>query len=138
MVTHVHPQSKKVLGFHAIDEPVFSHVFSDASLRKTKPELGENVYLPTTPVLVASKLKSLPGRNKEDKAIKDLCDLYALVAFGGVSVMSIRQVVHRILDDVPRLVENATKNGALPDALAHLDLDLADFHAVVGPLALPP
>lgn len=138
MVTHIHPHSKEVLGFHPIDEPLFAHVFNDESLRRQVPELDDNVYLPTTPVLVASKLKSLPGRNKEDKAIKDLCDLYALVSYGGASMDSIRQGVHRMLDSAPRLVDGAMKNAALPRALTHLDLEPADFRAVVGPVALPP
>lgn len=138
MVTHVHPRSKEVLGFHPIDEPLLAHTFHEPELRTPAHDLGRNAYVPTPPMLVATKLKSLPGRNKEDKAIKDLCDLYALVAFGGARHLEIRHVVHRLLPDARRLVDAAVRHPSVPQAVGHLDLAEADFRAAVGPLALPP
>lgn len=138
MVTHVHPLSKKVLGFHPIDEPLLGRAFHESGLRTAVDGLGPSVYVPTTSLLSATKLKSLPDRDKEDKAIKDLCDLYALTAFGGSHLAEVRRVVHRVLPDARGLVDAALRHDSLPRAVEHLAITLADYRAAVGPLALPP
>lgn len=138
MVTHVHPEAKQVLGFHPIDDALLAHAFTDAKLRTTRASLGEDVYLPTAPLLTATKLKSLPDRDKGDKEIKDLCDLYVLTDFGGASTDEIREVIHRLLPDAAGLVQTALRHDRLEDALEHLDLDQNEFEAVIGPLALRP
>lgn len=94
IVTHKRDDSKEILGFEPVDEPLLAPVFHDASLRTPLPKLGENVFLPVAPMLIATKLKSLPDRTKDDKAIKDLCDLYALFTFGGATMDEIRRLVH--------------------------------------------
>lgn len=138
MVTERHPLDKEVLGFTPIDEPLLKHVFQDPAYRTTLDELGPSVHLPTAPVLVATKLKSLPDRGAPDKAVKDLCDLYALTAFGGASTTDIRTVTHEVLAGVPQLVDGAIQHDHLEDALDHLDLSAEDYRAAVGPIALPP
>lgn len=138
MVTNAHPKQREVLGFNPIDEPLLAAVFHDASLRSTLPQFGPGVYLPTSPVLVGTKLKSLPERTQDDKAVKDLCDLYALAVFGGASQRMIRAHIHRALPNVRELVAAALSDSFLEQASRHLDVAVRDFRAVIGPLALPP
>lgn len=138
IVTHVRPDSKKVLGFDAVDEPLLAPVFRDAGLRSILPEYGENVFLPVAPMLVATKLRSLPGRDKEDKGIKDLCDLYALVTYGGSGMEETRSIVHAHLPDAAKLVGEALRSPFVEDAARHLDVSWRDIEAVLSPLALRP
>ncbi len=138
MVTHVHQDAKEVLGYNPIDEPLLAHTFTDETLRTTVDEFGPDVYVPTAPLLSTTKLNSLPDRDKLDKAVKDLCDIYVLAAHGGASNRAIRTTVHQLLPTAPELVRGALNHESLPTALDHLDLVEADFNAVVGPLELPP
>lgn len=137
MVTHPHPDQKEVLGFNPIDEPLLAPVFHEPSLRSAMPAFGPDVYLPTAPVLVATKLKSLPERTQDDKAVKDLCDLYALVAHGGTTSTEIRRHVHAALPNVRDLVRAALADSFLDKASDHLGIPQRDFHAVIAPLELP-
>ena len=120
-----------------LDEPLLKEVFQQRSARHELPDLGKNVYLPATPYLVATKLNSAITRTQDDKIVKDLCDLFALVNYGGVSSVEIRKTIHRILDDVPGKVRFVTTNPHLPKALEHLDVSRNDFTATIGPLAVP-
>lgn len=138
MVTNKHERQRKVLGFDPIDEPLLAAVFTDSSLRSTLPTFGPDVYLPTAPVLIGTKLKSLPERAQDDKAVKDLCDLYALTTFGGAKRIDIRRHVHQALPNVRDLVSKALTDSFLDQAARHLEIDRRDFEAVIGPLALPP
>lgn len=136
MVTETHSDLKELWSFHPIDEPLLADVFRNPTARTLLPQFGANVYLPATPYLVATKLKSLPQRTKDDKAVKDLCDLYALVAYGGATSVEIRSLIHATLSDVADRVRFALGSPHLSKALEHLDLAKADFEAVIGPLSL--
>lgn len=138
MVTHVHPDAKAVLGFHPIDDDLLGHAFADPDLRTTREDLGEDVFVPTAPLLTATKLKSLPNRDKGDKEVKDLCDLYVLNDFGSATTDEVRSVIHRLLPDCPALVRTALNHERLSDAVDHLGLDRNEFEAVIGPLELAP
>lgn len=138
MVSATHPLSKKVLGFTPIDDPVLQTVFDEPRLRNELIQFGPKVYLPATSVLVATKLKSLPNRTRDDKRIKDLCDLFALLRFGGEPLPGIRRVVHTILPTAPGLVDAALRHAEVETSARHLTISAADFRAVVGPLQLAP
>jgi hypothetical protein len=138
MVTHQHPHLERVWHFKPIDEPLLTPVFLDPQARWTTKEFGDQVFIPAPPYLVATKLKSLKTRTKDDKAVKDLCDLYALTAYGGADQLAIRRVVHALLPDAVPLVQGAITSDHLPKALDHLDLDRNAYQAVIGPLAARP
>lgn len=137
MVTSAHPVAKEVLGFLPIDEPLLAGVFGDGGADRLAG-FHDQVLLPSTPLLIATKLRSLPERTKDDKRTKDLCDLYALAAYGGASSSAIRKGIHSVLDDAAALVNRALENGGLSTAVRHLDISPDDYRAVVGPLALTP
>lgn len=137
MVTAAHAEARAILGFVPIDEPLLASAFQGGGA-DPMPEFGGDVWLPATPLLVATKLNSLPNRTKDDKRVKDLCDLYALVAHGGSPMDDIRARIHRDLPDAARLVNHAIRHESLPEALRHLAVPRRDFEAVVGPLALRP
>jgi len=138
MVTHIHSELRQLWGFTPVDEPRLTEVFQSEEARSTWAVLGDNVYLPSTPHLVTTKLNSLPQRTKDDKAVKDLCDLYALAAYGGAAMTEIRTTTHRLLANTAQLVQSALGNEHLPEALDHLDITRRDFEAVIGPIALLP
>jgi hypothetical protein len=138
IVTHKRPDAKEILGFNPVDEPLLAPVFHDASLRTPLPQLGPNVFLPTAPILIATKLKSLPDRTKDDKAIKDLCDLHALATFGGATMDEIRQIVHQHLPDAAKLANAATRSEHLDEAATFLDVPRADIVARIAPIVIPP
>lgn len=138
LVTHVHPAAKAVLGYAPTDEPLADLAFTDPAHRTLVPGLGANVYVPSAPVLVATKLHSLPGRTKDDKAVKDLCDLYALVQYGGARERDIRATIHRLLPAKAReLVDAAMRSEYLPQAAEHIEVEQAALRAALAPLALP-
>jgi hypothetical protein len=137
MVTNRHELQRKVLGFDPIDEPLLADIFRNPALRSTLPAFGPDVYLPTAPVLIGTKLKSLPERTQDDKAVKDLCDLYALIDFGGARRRDIQQHIHAALPNVKELIDKALADSFLDQAARHLDIDRRDFEASIGPLALP-
>jgi len=79
VVDYIHPKIKAILGFVPIDEPLLSLVLTQ-KLSITTKLFGTNILMPQTHVLLAMKLNSVVNRgDKEDKRIKDIADIYALL-----------------------------------------------------------
>ena len=137
IMTSPNPRVRDLIGYPPIVEPVLGRAFTDPRERDVLTDLGPNVYLPSTPLLIAAKLRSLPLRGEgSHKAIKDICDLFALTQFGGVPLDSVRERVHQVEPRTPELVNEAVRHPQLDDAVRHLDTDATAFRAVVGSLAV--
>src|SRR4030066_798895 len=78
IVDYIHPKIKTLLGFVPIDEPLLSLVFID-KMYTTTSLFGTRVLLPKPHLLLAMKLNSAPRRDKENKLIKDISDIYAIL-----------------------------------------------------------
>jgi len=68
-------------GFTPIDEPLLDYVYMDDNYRKEIREFERNIFVPNPLILIATKLKSYPNRDKDYKRIKDACDIVALLLF---------------------------------------------------------
>jgi len=73
-------------GFTPIDEPLLDYVFKDDNYRKEIREFERNIFVPNPLILLATKLKSYPNRNKDHKRIKDVCDIAALLMFNSEEI----------------------------------------------------
>lgn len=73
-------------GFTPIDEPLLDHVFKSKQYRKEIKEFGRIIYVPNPLILLATKLKSYPNRDKDHKRIKDACDIAALLMFNSEEI----------------------------------------------------
>jgi hypothetical protein len=135
LMTADHPKSRQVLGWQPLVEPLLAPVFRESKLRRELTELGRNVFLPSPGLLIATKLGHIEDR-AGDKALKDLCDIYALAAYGGADRMTMTQEIHSLLPDAPRRVQLAIGHELLTEACVHLDINEPDYRAVVGPLAI--
>jgi len=78
IVDYIHPQIKDILGFVPIDEPLLSLLFQHRMCTVTDL-FGRRVMLPKPELLLAMKLNSALRRDKENKRIKDVADIYALL-----------------------------------------------------------
>ncbi len=134
MVTHSHASAKAVLGFTPIDETLLAPAFRDQTMRRRERRFGPGVYIPRTPLMVAMKLSSAPSRTNDDKAIKDLCDLYALVSFGGTPLREINRVLAEVLPEAGRRVDLALGHPRIGEAVDHLGVQELDYRAAIGPL----
>jgi hypothetical protein len=81
IVDSIPPDFMEHFGFTPIDEPLLEHVFDSESNRIELEEFGRMLWVPTPDILLATKIKSYPGRDKYDKKIKDICDISALLLF---------------------------------------------------------
>lgn len=63
------------------DEPLLSLVFEDNNNRAEIKEFGHKVWLPKPWLLLSTKIKALPNRQKDHKREKDICDIASLLLF---------------------------------------------------------
>src|SRR4030042_4189476 len=89
IVDYIHPKIKDLLGFVPIDEPLLSLVFQDKMYNITTL-FKKTVLLPKSHVLVAMKLNSAPNRDKENKRIKDIADIYALLWYSDITLSQLK------------------------------------------------
>jgi hypothetical protein len=72
---------KARFGFSPIDEPLIAPIFADQKNRIVRKEFGKTIWLPTTELMLAMKIRSHPERDKVHKRLKDMCDISALLLF---------------------------------------------------------
>jgi hypothetical protein len=82
---------KKDFGFAPIDEPLLKIVFEKKEYVILK-EFGKKLLIPKPELLLAMKISSLPGRDREHKRIKDVCDIFALAWYTDISLGKIRYI----------------------------------------------
>lgn len=99
IVDYVHPLFKKIFNFDPVDETFLTPVFDDKAKRKELTEFGKLLWLPAADVLLATKIKSAINRQKDEKYVKDICDIYALSWYSDIKYHKITAEVHKILED---------------------------------------
>jgi len=99
IVDYVHPLFKTVFNFDPVDESFLTHVFEDKTKRKELTEFSKLLWLPTADVLLATKIKSAINRQKNEKFIKDICDIYSLSWYSDIKYHKISNEVHKILEE---------------------------------------
>lgn len=113
----------KELGFAPVDEPLLKHAFENARHRKVIRGFGKEIILPSPALLLAMKVRSVAGRDKEHKKTKDICDIAALCLYSGVGIELLRAEAAALLP-----AKEWRKNLGLIDA--------EDIHKAAGVLGL--
>jgi len=110
VVDYIHPKIKSLLGFVPIDEPLLSLVFQDKMYTIT-PLFEKTVLLPKPHVLLAMKLNSAPNRDKENKRIKDIADIYALLWHSDITLPQLKKQLFSIYpkEKARKTIQNFTK-----------------------------
>lgn len=135
LVDNTHKEAQKIIGFPLLDEPLLSHVFAGKRFTFLE-EFGGKFMLPTPEVLVATKVTSAPKRTKDDKRIKDIADIYALLWHSDVEFRDLVQVVQKMLGAkiVSDVITKFTENDY--DAVSNaIGIEANEVSRVVGELA---
>ncbi len=98
VVDIIHPKFHEVFKFNPVDEPLLDMVFKDKANRMTERSFGKNLWIPRPHVLLATKLNSVIGRDKEHKRLKDIADIFALLWFSDVEISEIKSNLHEFYD----------------------------------------
>jgi hypothetical protein len=95
IVDYIHPNIKNILGFVPIDEPLLSLLFQH-KMHTTTNLFGRKVILPKPELLLAMKLNSALRRDKENKRIKDVADIYALMWYSDTDLPELKNQLFSI------------------------------------------
>lgn len=110
------PDARDIAQFQAFAEPMLRPAFTDAMHRRIQPIRDINVQIPAPHVMLAMKLTSLPQRQKDDKSIKDLCDIYALITASSDDPRTLRSRLHRLMPRATDAVRGAAASPFLNEA----------------------
>lgn len=99
IVNEIHPSFKETFGFTPADEPLLTLVFLHKKYRTELIEFNKHLWLPSPEILLATKMKSVPRRTKDEKLIKDICDIYVLLWYSGKDYMRLQEETWRILSE---------------------------------------
>lgn len=95
VVDKIHPRTKALFGLDPIDEPLLADVFSGNRFAMSG-HFGKEIMIPHTEVLASMKINSVLNRNKEDKRIKDIADIYSLMWYSDTKFPDLKQRVQKI------------------------------------------
>jgi len=135
MVDNIHPQHKNIFKCDPLDEPIAAQIFMDGSYVKKK--LGDfYVNIPNPASLLATKLRSIPQRQKDDKLWKDACDIYSIIWHSPEKYSSIvKKVKEEYPDDCAKARIAITKDVA-NRAAYHIGIERDEFIGVIDLLKL--
>jgi hypothetical protein len=130
MVDNIHPKQKEVFGFHVLDEPIIRRVFRESS-GVTVVFDGVELLMPPPEMLLATKLASIQNRTKDDKLIKDACDIYAILWYSSISYKKILVEIHRQYPQECRAGFDAITEDVSKNAARHLGIDVETYRGVI-------
>jgi hypothetical protein len=130
MVDRVHPRHADAFGAKAIDEPILARVF-DEEIWKRGEVGGTTVLVPRPHMLLAMKLKAISGRQKDDKVLKDACDIYALIWHSTEGFGDVLEPVRREYPSECRAGLAAVTDEVASRAAGHLGVDIETYRDVV-------
>lgn len=131
IVDYIHPEIKNLLGFVPIDEPLLSFVFQEKMYTK-QLLFGKKVLIPEPHVLLAMKINSAPRRDKENKLIKDIADIYALLWHSNTKFSQLKEQLFSIIprQQVRKTLQGFTKED-ITTAAAALGIDTQQISRVL-------
>ena len=96
VVDKIHPRAKVLFGLDPIDEPLLANVFPGGQFATSGYFGKKEIMLPHPEVLVSMKINSVLNRNKEDKRVKDIADIYSLMWYSDTKFPDLKQSVQKI------------------------------------------
>ncbi len=140
MVDVIHPRHHDVFNVKPLDSPLLGRVFSEAAYRVETTRFGPKIWLPHPSTLLAMKFESFPERNKDDKAIKDLCDAYALAWHSGERYRALVKVTRERHPEQAAKARHMTESPFLDATARHVGASrrsivrvLKEFHVGTSP-----
>ncbi|HDP97472.1 MAG TPA: hypothetical protein ENN25_07280 [Euryarchaeota archaeon] len=131
LVDKIHPRLHEVFDIKILDEPIIGRIFDGSNFVSVNAG-GNEVMIPSPNLLLASKLASIPKRQRGDKILKDACDIYAVIWH---SPKSYKAIMNAVLGEYPRECEDGLQviNDDIARAASHhLGVDLEQYLDVVN------
>lgn len=130
VVDYIHPDMRKICNIDFIDETILAkaweqHFFVEIDLFSNK------ILLPNPPILLAMKLNSLPNRTKDDKKVKDACDIYSLLWHSSLRYPEMVGFIKKKYPDLIKNTNDILKDNIPERASIHLGIDRSTFINVI-------
>jgi hypothetical protein len=137
IVDHINPKIKALLGFVPIDEPLLSLVIQEKMHTRTIL-FEKTVLLPKPHVLLAMKLNSALKRDRENKRIKDLVDIYALLWHSNIALPKLKKQLFSIYpkQETARTIQGFTKEDIQKASIA-IGINAQEISTVLAQLKRP-
>ena len=131
MVDSVHPQHKQVFGCDPLDEPLAARIYEDGDI--VGQSLGDfEVHIPAPASLLATKLRSIPKRQRDDKLWKDACDIYSIIWHSSENYSSIIDEVRGEYPDDCTEARRVMTDEVVTRAAYHIGIRDDEFTGVVN------
>lgn len=133
MVDRIHPKNDDVFQIKPIDEPLLSDAIENGWMIEITI-FGKTLLVPLPDTLLAMKLSSFPNRTKDDKKIKDACDIYALIWH---SERPAKEIIHSLKQNFPEHIEKVKDHFSedlIIKASYHLGVEPEQFKGVISQL----
>jgi len=111
LIAETNKQIINELGFAPADEPLVKLVFENKKYRTELIEFNKKLWLPSPPLLLATKINSVVNRGQTHKKIKDYCDIVALCLYSGEDISTLISFIknHTIKERLIKFKTNINK-----------------------------
>ncbi|MBU1159138.1 MAG: nucleotidyl transferase AbiEii/AbiGii toxin family protein [Candidatus Thermoplasmatota archaeon] len=130
MVDNVHPRHKHVFRCDPLDEPIAAQMFIDGDF--VKQPLGDfDIHIPNPASLLATKLRSIPQRQQDDKLWKDACDIYSIIWHSSEDYSSIIRKVRKEYPGDCTKARIAMTDEVAGRAAYHIGIERDEFTSII-------
>lgn len=133
IVDNIPNNFKEIVGFIPIDEPLLSLAFSGKNM--LVKEFDKKLLLPSSLLLLAMKINSLPHRTKDHKKIKDLCDIFSLLWYSDIDMKKAKEELLEITtkNNIKNCLQSITEEN-LEKASLQINHNVVEIHRVLQQL----
>jgi len=133
MVDKVHPRHHDVFKIEPMDEPLLERVLLEELLQEKRIE-DARILVPEPYMLIATKMKAIPSRQKDEKRMKDACDIYALLWHSPISYQELIGILRREYPDLCKGARTAINDEVAREAAKHIGIDVEQYIGVINGL----
>lgn len=113
-----------------IREPLLERILGENLLKEYR--LGDaRLLVPETYMVLAMKMKAIRGRQKDDKRLKDACDIYSLLWHSSTPSSEILKVLKREYPDICKAARKAINAEVASEAAKHIGIDVEKYKGVI-------
>jgi len=130
LVDHPHPLIREISKIKVLDEPLLKMAISNDKMKKLDIG-GREILVPSPDMLLMMKLSSFPNRTKDDKRLKDLCDIFSLIWYSEADMQEVLGTAREYSREKISMIKNQMTDDLLNKASYHLGVGMEEIESII-------
>jgi len=117
------------------EESLVEIIYSNRQNQVDIPKISNLIFMPIPEILIACKIRAIPGRDTQHKRVKDICDLYSLLFYTAKSFdKTVNELKKYIQSDAVIHLKNTINKEMMEESERKIGEPSGSINTVIGNL----